>query len=149
MRGSGSQGCPGYISTENTQPLQQILGRFRIPGAYGTAVYKYTVNILVIRRFQIIFYMIHNILIHIQNLFIIRSFTADTGHTFSGRSFYLIRHRILLLSFTAIGRLHHRIWIAPAVGGRSCSPVTPEKIRKIFEDILEQFIGPVRIREWM
>ena len=32
------------------------------------------------------------------------------------------------------------------LAGRSCSPVTPEKIRKIFEDILEQFIGPVRIR---
>ena len=70
-------GDPGHVGTEHPQPLQKILSRLGISGTDRTPMDKHAVNILIIRRLQIIVDGIYYIFIHIQNLVILRILCRD------------------------------------------------------------------------
>ena len=136
---------PSNISAEQPLLLHEILHCFRITGTHWLFSNKYTANILVIFCCIIIIHLIHNILIIIKNLLIIRSIFTDTGQTLRHLHVNLC---LLFLTFffrIQISRHHRRIILKSRIGcGRSC-PIAPENLWIIIQHINKKFINTFRL----
>ena len=59
------QGSSCHISAEHSQPFQQILGSLGISRAYGMAVDKYAVYVLIVCCLKVIIHRVYNIFVDI------------------------------------------------------------------------------------